>query len=215
MPASARGRKFMTTSFLLIRGLFLALLLAGGARAGEVKASGGVQRGREAVAGPRSDIKGLPNFAKVSESLYRGAQPDREGFEELRKLGAKSVVNLRAGYSDEKLLKGLGFRYFSVPTRTWHLTYAHSARFLKIVSDPANQPVFVHCRHGADRTGTMVAVYRIYVQKWKTDDAIRELPLFGFHNIWQNLRWYLSKLEVKRLETEIQKLGAQEPDEPR
>lgn len=156
---------------------------------------------------PRSDI-GLPNFARISDALYRGAQPTREGFEELKKLGVRTVINLRAGHSDEKLIEGLGLRYISIPTNTWKLTDRHSARFLKAALDPANAPVFVHCQHGSDRTGTMVAVYRIYVQKWAPEDAIRELPSFGFHEIWKNLRTYLKKLDVKKLEAEMKKLDA-------
>lgn len=154
---------------------------------------------------PRSDIKGLPNFARISEALYRGAQPTREGFEELRKLGVRTIINLRAGHSDEKLIQGLGFRYISIPTNTWDLNDRHSVRFLKAALDPANAPVFVHCQHGSDRTGTMVAVYRVYAQKWKVEDAMKELPVFGFHRIWANLKTYLKKMNVKRLAEEIGK----------
>lgn len=157
---------------------------------------------------PRSDIKGLPNFAKISDALYRGAQPTREGFEELKKLGIRTIINLRAGHSDEKLLKGLGFRYISIPTNTWNLSDRSTARFLKAVLDPQNAPVFVHCQHGSDRTGTMVAVYRMYVQKWKAEEALKELPVFGFHEIWDNLRAYLKNMDPERLAGAIKKLDA-------
>jgi len=155
---------------------------------------------------PREDIKGLSNFAKVSDILYRGAQPTKDGFPELKKLGIKTIINLRAKHSDEESLKGLGLNYFSIPINTWSLTNKDAARFLDIVLEKANQPVFVHCQHGSDRTGTMVAVYRVYAQKWKAEDAIKELPVFGFHKIWVNLKKYLRNLDIKKLEAEMRRL---------
>lgn len=155
---------------------------------------------------PREDIKGLANFAKVTDVLYRGAQPTKEGFAELKKLGVKTIINLRAKHSDEELIKGLDLNYFSIPINTWDLDNRHTARFLSIVMDKANQPIFVHCQHGSDRTGTMVAVYRVYVQKWKPEEAIKELPAFGFHKIWVNLKKYLKNLDIKKVETEMQRL---------
>lgn len=155
---------------------------------------------------PRGDIKGLSNFAKVTDALYRGAQPTKEGFAELKKLGVKTIINLRAKHSDEELIKGLDLNYFSIPINTWNLDNKHTARFLSIVMDKSNQPVFVHCQHGSDRTGTMVAVYRVYAQKWKAEDAIKELPVFGFHKIWVNLKKYLRSLDIKKLEAEMGRL---------
>ncbi len=155
---------------------------------------------------PREDIKGLANFAKVTDVLYRGAQPTKEGFAELKKLGVKTIINLRSKHSDEELIKGLDLNYFSIPINTWDLDNTHTARFLSIVMDKSNQPVFVHCQHGSDRTGTMVAVYRVYAQKWKPEEAIKELPTFGFHKIWVNLKKYLKNLDIKKVETEMQRL---------
>lgn len=149
----------------------------------------------------------LSNFAKVSDVLYRGAQPDREGFEQLKRLGIKTIVNLRASHSDEELIEGLGLRYYPIPVRPWSVDDETSARFLKIMSDPSNHPVFVHCQHGADRTGAMVAVYRIYTQAWHPDDALAELPRYGFHKIWLNLPAYLRKLDLKSITKELESLS--------
>ena len=197
----------------LLRGLFIVLLFALHTPAVEVSTgSAKPERGQLAVPQAEMKKKGLPNFAKVSEILYRGAQPDRKGFEELKKLGVKSIVNLRAGHPDKELIDGLGFRYFSIPANAWHVTDAHSARFLKVLLDPANQPVFVHCQHGSDRTGTMVAIYRVYVQNWKPGDAMKELPVFGFHKVWRNLKAYLLELDVNRLKAGVDKLETPKPD---
>ena len=155
---------------------------------------------------PRKDIKGLGNFAKVSDILYRGAQPAKEGFPELKRLGIKTIIILRAKHSDAEDIKGLRFNYFNIPINTWSLNNKDVARFLNIVTDKSNHPVFVHCQHGSDRTGTMVAVYRIYAQKWKADAAMKELPVFGFHKIWINLKKYLKNLDIKKVEEEMRRL---------
>jgi protein tyrosine phosphatase (PTP) superfamily phosphohydrolase (DUF442 family) len=202
----------MPSLSFLLRLVLLALLFAVQAPAEEIKTSTAPAQQVFALPVPEMAKKGLPNFAKVSEVLYRGAQPDRKGFEELKKLGVKSIVNLRAGHPDKKLIEGLGFRYFSIPANTWDVSDSHSAHFLKVISDPANQPVFVHCQHGSDRTGTMVAIYRIYVQNWKPDEALKELPSFGFHKVWRNLKRYLLKLDVNRLKAGVEKLEAPKPD---
>jgi protein tyrosine/serine phosphatase len=153
---------------------------------------------------PDNSFSGLKNFAKISGSLSRGAQPDQQGFRELKKRGFRTIVNLRANHSDAGLIKGLGFKYVQIPCNTWDVNDRDVVKFLKIATNPSNQPVFVHCEHGSDRTGTMVAVYRIYSQSWSIEDAMDELPQFGFHEIWQNLRVYLKKIDVKKLKQKVE-----------
>lgn len=125
--------------------------------------------------------EGLTNFYKVSDDLYRGAQPKKAGFDQLKKLGVKTIVNLRNSNDDEKMIAGAGFNYFHIPISSIFPRKKKFARFLEIVSDPANCPVFVHCRRGADRTGTAVALYRIKVQKCAVEEAIAEMVNGGYH----------------------------------
>ncbi len=141
-------------------------------------------------------LPGVPGFAKVSDVLYRGAQPTREGFVELEKLGVRSVINLRSLHSDRELLEGSGLKYFHVSFKPWHMEEEDVVRFLRIVTDVENQPVFVHCALGLDRTGTMVAVYRMYVEGWTAEEAIGEMEEMGFHEAWENMRGYLRSLDV-------------------
>jgi protein tyrosine/serine phosphatase len=133
--------------------------------------------------------KGLPNFFRVSDTLYRGAQPTKEGFSELKQMGIKTIVNLREYHTDQRFINGMGFNYFQIPTATSKPIKDQYQRFLDIVSNPDLQPVFVHCQHGADRTGTAVALYRITVQKWNTEEAIRELQQggYGYHSIYKEI----------------------------
>lgn len=152
---------------------------------------------------PREDLPGLKSFAQVSEGLYRGAQPTAEGMQELAKLGIKTVVNLRTFHSDRDELRGTGLRYAHIHCKTWHPEEEDVVRFLSILRDPANQPVFVHCQYGSDRTGMMVAAYRVVEQGWTRERATEELPRFGFHEVWDGIREFLSRLDPAALERRV------------
>lgn len=101
-------------------------------------------------------------------------------------------------HSDRDELADTGLAYETISFATWHPEDDDIVRFLQIVTDKTRWPVFVHCQHGSDRTGTMCAIYRIAVQGWSKDEAIREMTQggFGFHEGWQNLILYFSKLDV-------------------
>ena len=146
---------------------------------------------------------GLSNFNKVSDALYRGAKPEAEGFTSLKKLGVKTVVNLETFHSDRERLEESksGLAYEHIFMKAWHAEDEDIVRFLKIVTDRSKTPVFIHCYHGSDRTGTMCAVYRIFVQGWSREDAVKELKEggYGFHVIWKNLEEYLLHLDVEKI----------------
>lgn len=152
---------------------------------------------------PRDELPGLRNFAQVSPVLYRGAQPTREGFETLRKLGVRTVVSLRWLHSDRELLAGTGLRYTRVAAKAWHPEDEDVARVLKVIEDPSAQPVFVHCEYGADRTGVVVASYRIVAQGWTAEDAAKELPRFRFHPIWTQIIDYLRRFDREAMRRQI------------
>ena len=147
------------------------------------------------------EIEGLPNLHKVSDTLYRAAQPKKEGIAQLKALNIKTVVSLRSYHSDENLLKGSGCGYVPIPMKTWQPEEEDVIRFLKIVSDPAKTPVLVHCQHGADRTGTFCALYRIVVQDWTKEEAIREMIEggYGYHSVWTNLPPWIKSLDIEQI----------------
>ena len=146
----------------------------------------------------RLELPGLPNLHRVSENLYRGAQPTAEGMKQLEKLGVKTVVNLRSSRSDRDEIEGTALTYEHIGMTTWNLDPENVSRFLKIVTDSSRSPVFVHCRHGADRTGTMCAIYRIATEGWSKDEAIEEMTRggFGYHSIWKNLLDYIRRMDI-------------------
>jgi protein tyrosine phosphatase (PTP) superfamily phosphohydrolase (DUF442 family) len=155
-------------------------------------------------------VSGLPNLHKVSNDLYRCAQPSAEGIQNLSSLGIKTVVDLRSFHSDAGMMGDTTIHYESIPMNAWHPEEEEVVRFLHIVTDLKCVPVLVHCQHGADRTGTMCALYRIAVQGWSKEEALREMQEggFGFHGVWQNLIRYVNGLDIKRIK---QKAGIKSP----
>lgn len=123
---------------------------------------------------------GLPNLHQVSATLYRGAQPTAEGFASLQAMGVRTVVNLRAFHTNRKLMAGTSLEYRHIYFQSWHACTKEVAEFLRLAGDSAAGPIFVHCKHGADRTGMMVAMYRIVIQGWSKQEAIAELAHGGF-----------------------------------
>ena len=113
-------------------------------------------------------------------------------------MGIKTVVSLRAFHGDSSLLRGTALTSEAIPFHTWHPEDEDVVRFLRIVTDPARTPVFVHCQRGIDRTGTMVAIYRIAVQGWSRDKDIREMTQggFGYDGKFPNLVRYLRKVDI-------------------
>lgn len=150
------------------------------------------------------EAKGVPNLFKVSESLYRSAQPTAEGIRELQERGIVTVINLRSFHSDRDEIGNTGLAYEHIYMKAWHPERKEVVRFLQIVTDPKRTPVLVHCQQGADRTGTMIALYRVAVQGWSKEAAIREMTKggFGFNRIWTNLPDWILNLDVESVRRE-------------
>jgi protein tyrosine/serine phosphatase len=144
---------------------------------------------------------GLPNFHKVSQDLYRGAQPTADGIRQLKNIGIKTIINLRTFRSDKDEIGDVEIGYEHIPMEAWHPEEEEVVKFLKIVTDKGKTPVFVHCRYGADRTGLMCAIYRVAVCGWSKESAADEMVHggFGFHSIWENLCDYLMNLDIEKV----------------
>ena len=146
-------------------------------------------------------LEGVPNLYRVANELYRGDQPSPQGMQNLKELGLKTIINLRSFHSDRGEIGDTGLAYEHITMKAWHPEEKEAVRFLKIVTDPERTPVLVHCQHGSDRTGAMIAIYRIAVQGWSKTEAIREMTGggFGFHYIWSNLPQWIENLDIERL----------------
>jgi protein tyrosine phosphatase (PTP) superfamily phosphohydrolase (DUF442 family) len=149
-------------------------------------------------------MEGVPNLFKINDSLYRSAQPTAEGMKKIKEFGIKTVINLRSFHTDTDELKNLGLRSEHIYMKAWHAEIKDAVRFIQIVTNTNNQPVLFHCQHGADRTGTMCAIYRIVIQGWSKENAVNEMTNggYGFHEIWENLPEWLDKLDIEALKKE-------------
>jgi tyrosine-protein phosphatase SIW14 len=177
----------MVRTFRSLRVLAVPLLLAITMCTGEEpqQKGGGSASHPARVIGQKRKIKGLGNFGEVTPNLFRGAQPSHEGLEALAKMGIDIVVDARGNRTDSegKEVGRLGMQYVPIP---WHCPFPNDAvlvRFLKLLQENPDKRVFVHCRLGDDRTGMMIAAYRMAEQGWTADEAMNEMQQFGFSTV--------------------------------
>jgi protein tyrosine/serine phosphatase len=143
-----------------------------------------------------SQEKVLPNFHKVNEHLYRGAQPLSGGMRLLAAQGIRTIVNLRGEdegtRAEEQDARAAGLRYFNVPMQGLSRpTDEQVERVLSIINDSQNWPVFVHCNHGKDRTGTIIACYRISHDGWTSEKAKAEAKHYGMSWVQFGMKDYI------------------------
>jgi|SRR5271165_2959764 len=135
-------------------------------------------------------VTGISNAGKISDHLYRGAQPYLSNLAELKKLGIDTIVDLRAEFPQtrnrERLkAESLGIRFISIPVGGFFTpSSAQLAEFFHLLREAPPQTVFVHCEFGDDRTGAFIAAYRIAFDHWSADQALAEMDAFGFHRRW-------------------------------
>jgi len=152
------------------------------------------------------ELCGVPNMYKVNEILYRSAQPTHCGMKKLQDFGIKTIINLRWLHSDKDELEGTILFYETCRAKAWHIEDEDVVWFLRLVTNIQNDaPFLVHCQHGADRTGCMVAMYRIIAQEWTKDEALLELENggFGFHSIWQNIPKYIANVDIDKIKRNL------------
>lgn len=157
---------------------------------------------------------GLFNIYQVSPDLYRSAQPPSSGLHDFKPNQTlvingqpiKTIINLRSFHQDPALLShNSQLQYKHIFFNTWNAEDQDVVEFLTIMSEPSNLPALVHCKHGSDRTGMMVAIYRIVIQGWDKKTALAEMQQggFGFHPIWSNLERYINQMDVKKIKQQV------------
>ena len=144
-----------------------------------------------------SQNENLPNFLKVDDHVYRGAQPTDSGFKDLAQLGIKTVVDLRdigehSQAGEQKVVTDLGMRYVSIPMHGMSTPKDDQVAAVEaLFNDTASGPVFVHCKRGADRTGMVVAVYRISHDQWENKKALSEAKSYGMSVFERAIQHYV------------------------
>lgn len=139
---------------------------------------------------------GVPHFSGVNEHVFRGGQPSQKGFRSLETVGVRAVIDLRQAGSrsarEELEVEALGMKYYSVPLPALAAPSDEKVGvILALISDSNNWPVFIHCQRGRDRTGTVVACYRIEHDGWPNERALTEAIDNGLNGFEQAMRNYI------------------------
>jgi len=148
------------------------------------------------------------NLYRVAPTLYRSAQFDKAHVAELENLGIRTSVDLREFGSDSGALKGSFIQQVRIRTNTWSISDKTVISALAAIHRAeANGPVVLHCQHGADRTGLVIAMYRIIYQGWTKDAALDELLHggYGYHSMWKNIPSYIKHADVEKIKSAVDK----------
>jgi protein tyrosine phosphatase (PTP) superfamily phosphohydrolase (DUF442 family) len=151
-------------------------------------------------------VQGVGNFMKVNNHVYRGAQPTEQGFQNLAKLGIKTVIDLqqtgdKRATEEAKWVKAAGMQYVSIPMDGMATPKdADIAKALALLEDNTTGPVFVHCHKGADRTGGVIACYRIEHDHWANAKALAEAKDMGTTWIHYKIHNYIKSFHPRTTE---------------
>ena len=128
---------------------------------------------------------GIKNFGKVNDNYFRGSQPDRTQMAALKAMGVKTIIDLRKDFVPEarQWASELGLNYYNLPLKpSKAATKEQTDYFFSLVNDPANGPVYVHCKGGRHRTGALTAAYRISRDGWTAEQAYEEMKKYDFND---------------------------------
>jgi tyrosine-protein phosphatase SIW14 len=199
-PRRGKPEGGQTTRRAVVSGLGILLVtLALLASSHPIGAAAQVARPPEAPPAGRLDgLAGLRNVGRVAPGIYRGAQPEPGGYATLKAMGVRTVINLRARHGERAAVETAGMRSIEIPfSITDRVDTDTARRVVDLMADPARQPLFVHCAQGRDRTGVVVAVYRMEQDGWTPAAAEAEMEAYGFHDIWVHLREFVRHYRVE------------------
>jgi len=150
-------------------------------------------------------LEGVGNLHRVTSLLYRSEQPSPTGMEQLAAMGIRTVINLRRFHSDRKRIQGTGLQLVELEMNTWNASTEDVVSVLRLLREEKRGPFLVHCQHGADRTGLMIAMYRIVEEGWDKREAIREMVHggYGYHAVWRNLIATIERADVDAIRAQL------------
>ena len=152
-----------------------------------------------------TSVPGIKNFYQVDAHVYRGGQPTHEGFDYLAKIGVKIVIDLREddnrSPAERRAVTAAGMQYVNVPmTGLIPPTEAQTNQILALLQDDTTGPIFVHCKRGADRTGAVIAAYRINHNHWDNTEALREAMSHGMSFFQLPRQHYVRTFQPRKIE---------------
>jgi protein tyrosine/serine phosphatase len=143
----------------------------------------------------------IKNFHQLDPWLFRGGQPSPAGLQHLKQIGVRTVVCLRWTASviaeERHLVREFGMDFENFRLNYWDLPSDEVVeRFFNLMEDRDKHPIFLHCQHGKDRTGLLIAYYRIARQGWSATRAYAEMKEYGFHRLWmRHFKWAVFNFE--------------------
>ncbi len=150
------------------------------------------------------DNSNFSNLHKVNDSLYRSEQPSKKGYAFLEKLHIRSVLSLYPNSEDETLTEKLPFQTYRVKMYSDDFSNKDVAMALYIIQ-MSPKPLLVHCKHGSDRTGLIIAMYRIIIEHWTKKMAIDEMRHgdFGFDPAYKNIVQYIRDVHLDKIRARL------------
>ncbi len=151
------------------------------------------------------------NLFEVTPTLFRSAQPTAKALQTLEAFGIKTVINLRNNHTDDAEAKNTELVLHQVPINTWNINEDQIIEALAHIKT-SPQPVLVHCMHGADRTGLVIAMYRVVEEGWSKEEALNELQNggFGYHSVWSNIPKMLLNANIPAIKKKLDEKVMQE-----
>jgi protein tyrosine/serine phosphatase len=147
---------------------------------------------------------GLANLYKVDEGVYRSEQPDKKQFQALEKYGIKEILNLRYWHSDKRHAKATNLTLHRVKMNAHNANDFDVVSALRIIKNRKG-PILIHCHHGSDRTGLVIAMYRLVFLNETKENVIDEMINggFGFHEIYDNIPRYINNVNVNNIRKQL------------
>jgi tyrosine-protein phosphatase SIW14 len=165
----------------------------------------GSGHGQSSASTTQGDDSPIANFAQVNAGVYRGAHPDASGLAYLQSIGVKTIVDLEiADYieatpdqiqQEEDTATSMGFSFVREPMSAFQpfVSDDEMNATMQILADPSQQPAYVHCLHGQDRTGLVIGLERVIDEGWAPADAYAEMLANGFHPEFLGLKHYFDE----------------------
>lgn len=150
------------------------------------------------------DYTGLENLYKLNDSIFRSEQPDSIEFANLKRIGIKSILNIRTQQKDKAISGNQDFNYYFVRMRAERIRDVEIEKTLKIIKD-APKPILIHCKHGSDRTGIVIAMYRIVFENRTKEEALNELQNGGYsyNKIFINIPRYIKEVNILKIRNNL------------
>ena len=166
--------------------------------------------------GPKNGVKKIEspyfqNLFQLNDSIFRSEQPDKKGYGEIHQLKIKSILSLYPNSEDKKLTWKYNFDHYHVNMYSDDFSDKDIAKALYFI-EIAHKPLLIHCKHGSDRTGLVIAMYRIMFNNWTRQNAIDEMKKgdFGFNEKYENMIEYIQKVDLTKIKKKIKEMESEE-----